>query len=172
MIFTKRRKKIKRIKKEKEKGKNEEQKEEKKEEQKEEKKEDKKEGKNEEEEKDDDDNFEDDLKFQNILRNYFFNDKQELKKDIPTRNELNEIKKYYKIYHQNGKDIQEYQDCFILEVNKEISKLKQNSKELNSVNARKQRLEELLDKFMEEIRKEEEKNKIKRKRYHHNNNKY
>ena len=156
---------------EKEKGKNEEQKEEKKEE---EKKEGRKEGKNEEEEKDDDDNYEDDLKFQNILRNYFFNDKQELKKDIPTRNELNEIKKYYKIYHQNGKDIQQYQDCFILEVNKEISKLKENSRELNSVNSRKQRLEELLDKFMEEIRKEEEKekNKNKRKRYHHNNNKY
>ena len=114
--------------------------------------------KNEENEiQEEDDDFKEDLELQNIFRKYFFNDKGELRKDPPTLNELNEIKKYYKIYYANG--IQEYQQNFIIEVDKEIAKLskRNNANLILKVKERKQKIEELLQTFINETKEEERK---------------
>ena len=104
-----------------------------------------------------DDDFKEDLELQNIFRKYFFKDKGELRKDPPTLNELNEIKKYYKIYYANG--IQEYQQNFIIEVDKEIAKLskRNNANLILKVKERKQKIEELLQTFINETKEEERK---------------
>ena len=104
-----------------------------------------------------DDDFKEDLELQNIFRKYFFKDKGELRKDPPTLNELNEIKKYYKIYYANG--IQEYQQNFIIEVDKEIVKLskRNNANLILKVKERKQKIEELLQTFINETKEEERK---------------
>ena len=104
-----------------------------------------------------DDDFKEDLELQNIFRKYFFKDKGELRKDPPTLNELNEIKNYYKIYYANG--IQEYQQNFIIEVDKEIAKLskRNNVNLILKVKERKQKIEELLQTFINETKEEERK---------------
>jgi len=140
----------------------------------EEKKEEKKEGENKEEENgEEDDDFEDDLKFQNILKNYFFNDKEDLKADEPTRNELNEIKNYYKILQEKNKEFQISQESFIIEVDKEISKIT-NKNILYKVNSRKQKIQRLIENFMNEINQENNRNnrnKNKRRRNNYYNKK-
>ena len=141
---------------------------------KEEKKEEKKEEENKEEENgEEDDDFEDDLKFQNILKNYFFNDKEDLKADEPTRNELNEIKNYYKILQEKNKEFQISQESFIIEVDKEISKIT-NKNILYKVNSRKQKIQRLIENFMNEINQENNRNnrnKNKRRRNNYYNKK-
>ena len=141
---------------------------------KEEKKEEKKEEENKEEENgEEDDDFEDDLKFQNILKNYFFNDKEDLKADEPTRNELNEIKNYYKILQEKNKEFQISQESFIIEVDKEISKIT-NKNILYKVKSRKQKIQRLIENFMNEINQENNRNnrnKNKRRRNNYYNKK-
>jgi DNA modification methylase len=131
-------------------------------------KEEKKEEENKEEENgEEDDDFEDDLKFQNILKNYFFNDKEDLKADEPTRNELNEIKNYYKILQEKNKEFQISQESFIIEVDKEISKIT-NKNILYKVNSRKQKIQRLIENFMNEINQENNRNKNKGRRRRNN----
>ena len=122
------------------------------------------------EEKEEEDDFEDDLKFQNILKNYFFNDKGELKTYEPSRNELNEIKNYYKILHEKNKEFQDYQENYIIEVDKEISKIK-NKNILYQVNLRKQKIQNLIQRFLDEIDQENNRKKNKGRRYYYYNNK-
>ena len=123
-----------------------------------------------EEEKEEEDDFEDDLKFQNILKNYFFNEKGELKTYEPSRNELNEIKNYYKILHEKNKEFQDYQENYIIEVDKEISKIK-NKNILYQVNLRKQKIQNLIQRFLDEIDQENNRKKNKGRRYYYYNNK-
>ena len=122
------------------------------------------------EEKEEEDDFEDDLKFQNILKNYFFNEKGELKAYEPKKNELNEIKNYYKILHEKNKEFQDYQKNYIIEVDKEISKIK-NKNILYQVNLRKQKIQNLIQKFLDEIDQENNRKKNKGRRYYYYNNK-
>ena len=70
---------------------------------------------------------------------------------------MNEIKNYYKIYYVNG--IQEYQQNFIIEVDKEIAKLskRNNANLILKVKERKQKIEELLQTFIKETKEEERK---------------
>ena len=110
------------------------------------------------------------MKFQNILKNYFFNEKGELKTYGPSGNELNEIKNYYKILHEINKEFQDYQENYIIEVDKEISKIK-NKNILYQVNLRKQKIQNLIQRFLDEIDQENNRKKNKGRRYYYYNNK-
>ena len=126
------------------------------------KEEEKKEEKEENEDNNEIDNYEDDMKIQEILQKYFFNDKNELKCYLPTNRELNEIKNYYKILLEKNLDIENFQEKFIAEVNKEISKINDETKKKKAI-SRKERIEKLLKDLFVEIEREK-----KRKKNNHN----
>ena len=104
------------------------------------------------------DNYEEDLRFQEILQKYFFNDKNNLKCFPPSENELNNIKNYYKTLLDKNLDFAEYQSNFIIGVNKEIVKLK-DQYSLERAISRKEKIENLLDNFFEEIEREKKRKK-------------
>ena len=104
------------------------------------------------------DNYEEDLRFQEILQKYFFNDKNNLKCFPPSENELNNIKNYYKTLLDKNLDFKEYQSNFIIGVNKEIVKLK-DQYSLERAISRREKIENLLDNFIEEIEREKKRKK-------------
>ena len=124
---------------------------------------------NEEEIEGENNDYEDDLKFQDILQSYFFNERRNLKTYDPNQNELNQIKEYYKIFYEKNKDFKTFQENFIVEVDKEISKIKFKN-HIYPINRRKQRLQNLLTNFLNEI--ENEKNRKNNKNYRYNNRYY
>ena len=87
----------------------------------------------------------------------------------PNQNELNQIKEYYKIFYEKNKDFKTFQENFIVEVDKEISKIKFKN-HIYPINRRKQRLQNLLTNFLNEI--ENEKNRKNNKNYRYNNRYY
>ena len=104
------------------------------------------------------DNYENNLKIQEILQKYFFNDKNELKYNSPSKNELDEIKDYYKILTEKNLDFANFQENYIFEVNKEISKIKDKSK-LKQVALRKEKIQILLKNYFDELDREERRKK-------------
>ena len=135
-----------------------------------EKKEEKEKDKEENEDNNEVDNYEDDMKIQEILQKYFFNDKNELKCYLPTDIELSGIKNYYKILLEKNLDIRNFQEKFIAEVNKDISKIKNEFKR-KKADSRKEKIENLLQDLFNEIEREKKRKKNiynRRKNYNYN----